>query len=359
MMRFNQIVVVKETRENEGRIALTPQVVAQLVDKGYQIVVEENAGLNSEFTNEEYVNSGAKIGSFTSTGFPPNSFIIRVLRPSKERELIENKLFHENTAMLGFLFPFVTDDHIATWQSLGITTLSWDLFKSIAVDDPKNTQAAMSRIAGRLALHDALKLYKGEKPISLTVIGTGAAGTSAAKEAVKCNIPVQLLGRKESIRGELEAAKIIYRVIPPTDNPIDFIRQHLTESTLVITAARVPGKKAPLLIDEKSLDSLPAQAVIVDLAASNGGNVVGTQAEKTIAAANNILIRNVSGYPKIEPRTSSEVYAQCAYSLLTEIMSPEGEIYFDNKFVQEIWVTHQKQRRESLYNYFDEAEHPL
>ncbi len=352
-MQFDQIIVVKETLHDEKRVALTPKAVAQLVEKGYRVWVEENAGMNAGFSNVAYLSAGAKIFS-PSSGFPPNSFIVRVLRPSKERELMENKLFHSHTAMLGFLFPFIADNHITTWQQLGITTLSFDLFKNISIDDPKNAQAVMSRIAGRLAFHDAVKLYKGEQPLNLIVIGAGAAGISAAKEAKKFNIPVCLLGRKESVQSELESVGITYQVIPQSTNEVNFIRPYLTQATLVITAARTPGKKAPLLIDEKSLKYLPEKAVIVDLAASNGGNVSGTHSEHTIIAANNVLIRSVSGYPKLEPANSSEIYAQCVYRLLTEMMSPAGEISFYNQFVQEIWVTHNKQRHDALYAQFEQ-----
>lgn len=354
MMHFKQILVVKETRDNEGRVALTPQTVAQLVHKGYRIWVETDAGINSGFTNDEYIHSGAEIFVLTASGFPPDTFIVRVLRPSKERELMENQLFHENTAMLGFLFPFVADSHMQTWQELGLTTLSFDLFKSISIHDPKNAQAAMSRIAGRLAFHDALKHYKKEEQAAkLTVIGTGAAGISAAMEALKYNVPVQIFGRKESFRTELETLGMTYRVIPNTANAVNFIRPYLIDATLMITAARVPGEKAPLLIDQESLMVLPANTIIVDLAASNGGNVISTQCEQTITVANNVCIRSVSGYPKMEPRASSEIYAQCTYNTVIEIMSPEGDVLFENDLVQEIWVTHDKQRHDSLYESFD------
>ncbi len=354
-MHFKQILVVRETLYEEKRVALTPQIVGILVDKGYRVLVEADAGLNAGFTNIEYINAGAKLFSLTASGFPANTFIVRVLRPSKERELLENEHFHENTAMLGFLFPFVADNHIATWQELGLTTLSFDLFKSISILDSKNAQAAMSRIAGRLAFHDALKHYQGEKPAKLTVIGTGAAGMSAAFEGLKYKIPVQLLGRKENHRSELEAAGITYHVLPTAEQQIDFIKPYLIEATLVVTAARTPGKKAPLLIDEESLRFLPHNAVVVDLAASNGGNVAGTMCEQTITVEKGISIRNVSGYPKAESRASSETYAQCVFSLLTEIMSPEGDISFENEWVQEIWVTHERQRHDSLYEKFDDS----
>jgi NAD(P) transhydrogenase subunit alpha len=355
MLRFKQILIVKETLQGEGRVALTPQVVAQLVDKGYRVLIETDAGLNAGFTNNEYINSGAELFSLTSSGFPANTFIVRVLRPSKARELMENKLFHENTAMLGFLFPFVADNHIAAWQELGLTTLSFDLFKSLSIHDPQNAQAAMSRIAGRLAFYDALKHYQGNKPVKLTVLGTGAAAISAAKEALKTNIPVQLFGRKECFRAELEALGITYYVLPDAENQVSFIKSYLTEETIVITAARTPGKKAPLLIDEESLSLLPSKAVVVDLAISNGGNVIGSKHDQIINVANDVSIINVSGYPKTEPRSSSEVYSQCVFSLLAEIMSPEGDISFENELVQEIWVTHDRQRHNSLYDDFDDG----
>jgi len=64
-------------------------------------MVEAGAGVNAGFTDTEYVNSGAEIFVLNSSGFLSDTFIVRVLRPSKERELMENKLFHENTSNAG------------------------------------------------------------------------------------------------------------------------------------------------------------------------------------------------------------------------------------------------------------------
>lgn len=350
MMHFKQILVVKETF-HKGRVALTPQIVATLVNLGYRVLVETDAGLEAGFSNEKYITAGASIFTLTSAGIPANTFIVRVLRPSQERELLENELFHENTAMLGFLFPFIADDHIAAWQKLGLTTLSFDLFKG-SVNDPKNAQAAMSRIAGRLAFLDAVKHYQGNKPLKLTVMGTGAAAMSAAHEALNHAVPVQMFGRKESYRTESEAAGITYHVLPDTEQ-IHFIRSHLPDETLVITAARTPGKKAPLLIDTISLNILPAHAVVVDLVISNGGNVTGSKHDQIITLAKGVMLMNVSGYPKTEPASSSEIYAQCVLNVLIEIMSPAGDVSFENPLVQEIWVTHARKRHESLYQAFE------
>jgi NAD/NADP transhydrogenase alpha subunit len=349
-MHFDHILVIKETRQHEKRVALTPKAVALLVTKGYRVLVEENAGVNAGFENADYIQAGAQVISFTETGFPANSFIVRVLW-NKAQASQENKHFHENTAMLGFLFPFMDLPHITAWQQLGLTTLTFDLFESLSVDDPKNAQAAMSRIAGRLSFCDALKHYQGDKPICVSIIGTGAAGISAAFEANQQGFPVQVFGRTENHRAIFAEAGIAYHVLP-SENPIEFIQTHLKESTIVITAARTAGKKAPLLLNETSLRLLPPKAVVVDLAVSNGGNVVGSQHDCIKTMDNGVLVINVSGYPKAEPQTSSEAYAQCVVSVLTEILSSQGDMLFEHPVVQEIWVTHNRQRREALYEKF-------
>lgn len=79
---------------------------------------------------------------------------------------------------------------------------------------------------------------------------------------------------------------------------------------------------------------------------------MGSKHDQIIALENGVTIMNVSGYPKREPKASSEVYAQCVVNLLTDIMTPGGDVSFDNELIQEIWVTHEGQRHNSLYDEF-------
>ena len=280
-------------------------------------------------------------------GFPTNTLILRVKRADKIREHLENSLFHENTSMMGFLDPFVDDDHISTWQTLGITTFSVDLFKNLSVNDPKNMQAAMSRIAGRLAFQDGLRHYKGEKPIKLTIIGTGPAALSAAFEARKARVPVQIFGRQECYRATLEMAGILYHLLPEPPDQIKFIRHYLGEETIVITAARAARARAPLLIDERSLMTLPRGAVVIDLAVNEGGNVVGSKSDQVVVS-NGVFLVHVSGYPKAEPKIASEAYAQCLVNLLAEVLSPEGKILLEHELLKECWLTHDGKYNSSL-----------
>jgi NAD(P) transhydrogenase subunit alpha len=346
-MMIKQVLVVKETREGETRVALTPETISSLSSRQYQLLVESGAGLKAGFTDSDYVNAGAEIFFLSPEGFPADTLVLRVKRPDKTRQHLENKLFHENTSMMGFLDPLDADDHVIGWQQSSITTFSMDLFKSLSINDPKNMQAAMSRIAGRLAFQDGLKRYNGEKSVKLTVIGTGPAAFSAAFEARKAGIPVQVFGKQERYRAELETAGIFYYTLPEPAKHIEFIRQYLKEETIVITAARTPRVKAPLLIDEESLHVLPKGAVIIDLAVNEGGSVVGGKSDQVVVS-NGVSIAHVSGYPKLEPRAASEAYAKCLINLLAEVLSPQGELLLEHELLRECWVTHDGKCNPSL-----------
>lgn len=254
--------------------------------------------------------------------------LLRVKRPNKARENLENKLLSPNTIMMGFLDPFDVnhENHIIQWQKLGVTTISLELLP-LTADDPKNAQAAMSRFAGRLALQDALQHYQGTLTKKVTLLGTGPAALSAAFYARDLQLPVQLFGRQERYRQLIEAAGIIYYVLPEAEQT-DFIRAHLTNQTIIITAARTIGQKAPLLIDTTSLTILPDNAVLVDLSTGEGGSVVGSKQDQIVTIQRGISIINVSGYPKAEPKGASEAYAQCMVNLLVEMMGPGGEIHY-------------------------------
>ena len=328
-MKIDQIIVLKETRAGEARVALTPTAVSSLAAKQYRVMIESEAGILAGFSDDEYIQAGARIFKLGSACFPSQSLLLRVKRPNEARELLENKLMPSSTVMMGFLDSLDDDlTHIANWQALGISTIPLELL-NLTADDPKNAQAAMSRFAGQLALQDALHHYRGSSPKRVTVLGTGPAGMSAALAARSLQLPVQLFGRKERYREAVEAAGITYHVLPLTDQAA-FIRAHLSQETIIITAAGSTGERAPLLIDTASLAILSPNAVIVDLSNGQGGNVVGSKKDEMVITNRGISIINVSGYPKAEPKDASEAFAQCMVNLLLEVMAPDGEIFWNN-----------------------------
>ena len=325
-MKIEHIIVLKETREGEGRVALTPHAVAALVEKNYPIMIESGAGFLAGFSNEDYLQAGSTLFDLNTHPLPQHSFILRVKRPTKEREALENTLIPSGSIMMGFLDPFDVghENHISNWQSLGITTISLELLR-LKADDTRNAQAAMSRFAGRLALKDALNRYHGDLPKRVSILGTGPAGLGAAYAARELQLPVQLFGQQERHRKDVESKGVIYFVLPEQEQPA-FIAKHLSHETIVIAAVRNIGEKPPILINEASLEALPEKAVLIDLCTGEGGAIIGSREDAIITADRGISIVNVSGYPKAEPKAASEAFAQCMVNLLLDILSPEREM---------------------------------
>lgn len=346
--KIKHLLVMKETRANETRVALTPQTMALLRSPHYRVLIESGAGLNAGFSDAEYIQAGAEIFVLTEEGYPADTFLLRVKRAEKTREFLEPSWFHENTSMIGFLDPLdEPGDHVLSWQQAGITTFSVDVFKSLSVDDPRNMQGAMSRMAGRLAFQDALRHVASEKPPKLTVLGTGPAAVNAVLEANKFGLPVQVFGKQEKYRSSFEALGALYILIPENADQAEFIRQHLSDQTMVISAVRVAGVRPPLLIDEASLQILPKGAALVDLTVNEGGSIFGSQNDQVVSL-HGVFVIHLSGYPKMEPREASEAYASCMVHLLRQMLSPSGEILLNHKLSRECWITHQGEFNPSL-----------
>lgn len=329
------ILVVKETRAGESRVALTPNDVEAMIKNGHSITVEKNAGLEAGYNDKTYQDAGAsivkiaesKLSSYKDT-FKNFNMIVRVKRPDLQREKLENKAFQAGTIMVGALDPFEKkSSHTNEYRSAGILAYSIDQAK-LSPTDPMNLLAAMSRLTGQLALNDAIS--KCNNNINkVVIIGVGTAGQSALDEAVKLKLPVTAIVRNKTKAIELQTLGINTFVINRTSS-----LQHqqrdistiISDADIVITTARKAGEKAPLLIPMSSLDKMKQNAVIVDLALSEGGNVYGSQHDKTITTEGNVLITNVSGYPKIMPREASTLWSKASLHFIIRLAKDPGSI---------------------------------
>ena len=212
-MNIKNIIVFKETRPTEMRVALSPAAVNLFIEKGFTVLVEADAGIAAGFTNNMYTESGAKLFQLGPDLLPSHSLLLRVKRPLNERENIENALIASPSIMIGFLDPFDVDHegHIDRLRTQGVMPISLELFE-LPSNDPRSPQSAMSRFAGRLALEDALRHYEGKQAVKISIFGPGSAGLSAAIAAKSRKFPVQLFGRKESYRKQVESTGAEYKV---------------------------------------------------------------------------------------------------------------------------------------------------
>ncbi|MDF1655476.1 MAG: alanine dehydrogenase [Coxiellaceae bacterium] len=323
-----KVFLSKESRAGEQRVALVPQHVKQLVTSGNQVVVEQGAGVGAGYSDQDYQLAGASlvhieqdsVASFKDA-FKDIDIIIRAKRPNAARESLELKAVSAGTTMVGALDPLEShSDHIAQYHAAGLKAYSIDQL-ALPADDPMNILAAMSRLAGQLSLKDAMqKCQLAVKTV--VIIGFGEAGRSAFHEAkqqgLQANVIVGNQLSADRVRAAGGNAVIVDRTLPLKQQQLQ-ISAVASTAEIVITTARKSGQKAPLLIPESTLANMQSGAVVVDLAISEGGNVEGSQHDKTIEHARGVLITNVSGYPKVVPGQASELWSQASLAFIQQL----------------------------------------
>jgi NAD(P) transhydrogenase subunit alpha len=327
------ILVTKESRAGETRVALLPVEVRTLVASGCKVLVEESAGTQAGFSDEDYVVAGACIRPLAPNTlqdfqkhFADVDIIVRVKRPAREREILENQAFPPGLIMIGALDPLEHGSgHVDEYRAANISAFSIDQLASLTPNHPLNLLAGMSHIAGILAIQDAISLFTGVAS-RVVIVGFGAAGRSAFAEARSHKLAVTVLSVHPSDISEVQtlgATGILLDLRANLETQQEIVALAVRDAHIVITSARQPGKRAPLLIPAVTLNLMVRDAVIVDLALSEGGNVEGSRHDETLIVGNNVKVTNTSGYPKKLPRQASEIWSRASACFVNHLLANE------------------------------------
>lgn len=326
------ILITKETRAGETRVALIPRDVRVLIEKGHNIFVEHGAGTKAGFSDLDYQQVGAAIRFIKSADtqtyqkyFENINIVVRAKRPDRERELLENQAMARGTILIGALDPFEKNSsHINEYHRANIIAYSIDQLK-LSANDPMNLLAAMSKIAGRMALLDAIKKFKTNATTDIkkvVIVGFGIVGRAAFDEALTKHLPITVvltnLASAKEIKAQGANALLLNKNTSLTQQQ-HVVKEVLLNADIVITSARNPNQFAPLLIPQNTLQQMQKGAVIVDMAISEGGNVEGSEHDATLTLGNGVIVTNASGYPKALPREASELWSSACLQFILNL----------------------------------------
>merc|ERR1712216_944142 len=223
--------------------------------------------------------------------------------------------------LVGFLDPVdPVTPHVEEWRNLDVlSTVSLDSL-GLESSDPGNAMARMSELTGILAVDDALKYIPSGldlKQQTAAILGPGVCGVAAARHAVEKGFAkVFLAGTRSGHQEAAQAAGGTFLQLP-AEEPTTFLQKELQGTLVVIAAARKAGTPAPKLVDESVLKALAEGAVVVDLALTEGGNVIGSKSDSTLTLEG-VTVTNVTGYPKREPGKASAAYSASMEALLAD-----------------------------------------
>jgi len=346
------IGIPKEVHAGERRVAATPDSVMRLRGLGFEVVVETDAGAESDAADALYVEAGARIAS-TEEVWGEADILLKVRAPEQHPRLgvHEADLMKEGATLISFIWPAQNKDLLEKLAARGATVLAMDCVPRITRAQKLDALSAMANIAGHRAVVEAAhrypSLFTGQvtaagriAPAKVLVVGAGVAGLAAIAAARGLGAIVRAfdsrpevadqvrsmgaefveLDFEETGEGEGGYAKQMSDAFIKAEQ--DLIAKQAHEVDIIITTALIPGRRAPELITAGVVESMSPGSVIVDLAAEQGGNCALTKPGEAVTHKGVTII----GYTDLPSRMgslASRLYAANLVHFLEELGGSE------------------------------------
>jgi NAD(P) transhydrogenase subunit alpha len=373
------IGVPKEIYPGENRVAMVPDVAGKLIKKGFEILIENDAGLNAGFTNQEYEKVGVKVLSDLQELYSKSDIILKVQRPIEHPQYGKNELelMKSGTLLITFMYSLHYPELAKRAAELGINVISMDAIPRTTLAQPMDALSSQANIAGYKAvilaanhLHKIFPLLMTAagtiSPAKVVIMGAGVAGLQALGTAKRLGAVVWVSDIRPAVKEEVQSLGGKFIEVETDESMQDeggyakeaspeflkkqqeLIAKHVSEADIVITTALVPGKRAPLLITEEMVKSMKPGSVVLDMAVEFGGNVEISEKGKTVKKYG-VTIIGEPNLPSLVPYHSSEMYARNLFNLINYASKDgkfnhnmEDEIIGKSTIVKDGQVVHER-----------------
>ena len=313
-----KLVVPMEITEGESRVSITPDCIPALTKMGFKVFVQKDAGIGSSYTDDDYKKSGAKICSKLSDLYGRANLVVKIQRPIKLKKINEYNLL-KNCELLTLLYEQKFKNEFNMLKKLKINVFALEKMPRISRAQSMDVLSSQSNLSGYKAVIDAASEFNKAFPLMMTsagtvapakvlVIGAGVAGLQAIATAKRLGSVVFAFDVRSSTKEQVESlgakfvdvatndsgetaagyAKEMTASYKKKQNAI--LADTLKKMDIVITTALIPGKKAPVLLSKKMVESMKVGSIIIDLASEFGGNCELTKhGEKVIFKSKKII----------------------------------------------------------------------
>lgn len=336
-----KIGILKETQKGEKRVSISPNIAKLLIAKEFEIVVEEDAGADSSFKNSDYKDIGAIIEK-RGVVFKECDVLIKI-NPFNNDDL---KLVNKGQILMSQLFHKSHPELIKAIAAKGVSAFSMDAMPRISRAQDMDVLSSQSNLAGyKAVIRGAMEMTKifplmmtaagTITPSRVLVYGVGVAGLQAIATAKRLGAVVEATDIRLETKEQTESlgAKFITVETNGEDNEgvyakvasEDYVRRQkeavnksLFQADLVITTAMIPGRRSPVLITEKQVKKMKNGAVIIDLAASQGGNCELSKMNKVVRK-NGVKIIGTTISPESVSTNASELFGKNMYNFMMHL----------------------------------------
>jgi NAD(P) transhydrogenase subunit alpha len=350
LMPALRVFVPRERAAGERRVAATPETVKQLVALGATVTVERGAGAEARLLDSDYEAVGAQLVD----GPDPSgaSIVLRVAPPTGD----EARALDRGTVLVGFAAPHRNLDVVRALADGGVTSLAMELVPRISRAQSMDALSSQANLSGyRAVLTAAAEVDKyfpllmtaagTVRPAEIVVLGAGVAGLQALATARRLGGVVHVSDIREAARDEVASLGGRFIDLPQAEDMTDaggyakelgeellarqreVLTARLRKAHVAITTAQIPLRPAPLLITREMVEAMPAGAVIIDLAAADGGNCELSEPDRVVEHAGVRIIPG-QGLVNTMPGEASALYARNVVALV-KLLVVDGTVRID------------------------------
>jgi NAD(P) transhydrogenase subunit alpha len=365
-----KIAVPKEITENEKRVALVPSMIPILMKDKHEVLVQRGAGQAATFTNDQYVSVGAQLVDNAANLYAQADVILKVRPPMCQVAdgKPEAELFREGSIYIGFFAPQAYTDVLDIFLQRRITSFSLEYIPRITRAQGMDALSSMSTVAGyKAVLLAAVELAKmfplmmtaagTIPPSSVLVLGAGVAGLQAIATAKRLGAKVEAFDPRPAVREQVKslgAAFVDIEVGEDVETGSGYAKEQsegflererraisarLPKVDVVISTAQVFGRRSPILLTEDMVKLLHPGAVIVDLAAAQGGNCELTIPGNTVQKHGVTIVGAVRLASSV-PADASRMYSRNIVNVVRHLYPKPGvSADYDDEIIRSCCIT--------------------
>ena len=310
-----KVGIPKEIKAGERRVAATPKTVKRLLKQGFDVIVESNAGEKANIADDDFKTAGADIGANANDVYQKADIILKVQAVDES----EIEMMKSGQVVLSYLFPAQNMDLLEKLAAKGINAVAMDAIPRISRAQKMDVLSSMANIAGYRSVIEAANYFgrflNGQitaagkvEPAKVLVIGAGVAGLAAIGTAKSLGAIVRAFDTRSEVEEQIQSMGAQFLTVEIEEDgsttsgyskvmskefieaEMKLFKEQAEEIDIIITTAQIPGREAPKLILDYHVAAMKPGSVIVDLAASSGGNCVLTKNNEVITTDNGVVI---------------------------------------------------------------------
>jgi NAD(P) transhydrogenase subunit alpha len=358
-----KVGIPSEISPNELRVAATPKTVKRLLKQGFDVYIQRNAGSKANFSDKEFEEAGAKLVNSAAEIYGQSDIVLKVKEPTED----EVAMMREGLVILSYLWPAQNMELMQKLADKKVNAIAMDAIPRISRAQKMDVLSSMANIAGYRAVIEASYFFgrflNGQitaagkvEPAKVLVIGAGVAGLAAIGAANSLGAIVRAFDTRKEVAEQIESMGAQFLTVEIEEDGAtasgyskemskEFIEAEMklfleqaAEVDIIITTAQIPGRPAPKLILDYHVAAMKPGSVIVDLAASTGGNCVFTKNNEVYTTDNGVTI---VGKLNQLPNQASQLYGNNLCHLLDDMGKAEKfKIDMEDAVISRAMVTH-------------------